>query len=83
MIDAVSFKEWLVSRGYEGRVVGDISSRAKRADSLMEWNGEETYLFYLEQRTEFKNLSVSVRSQLRMAVKLYQEFSNETKYISK
>lgn len=83
MIDTVLFKKWLASRGYEGRVVGDISSRAKRADRLMEWNGEDTYLFYLEQRIAFKNLSVSVRSQLRTAVKLYQMFSNETKYTSK
>lgn len=75
MIDTVSFKKWLISHGYEGRVVRDISSRAKRADSLMEWNNEETYLFYLEQTPAFKSLTVSVRSQLRKAVKLYQEFS--------
>lgn len=75
MIDTISFKEWLINHGYESRVAGDIVSRAKRADSLMEWNGEETYLFFLEQKIAFKDLTVSVRSQLRKAVKLYQEYS--------
>lgn len=75
MINTVSFKSWLIQHGYEGRVASDIASRAKRADSIMEWNNEETYLFYLEQRATFKALTVSVRSQLRKSIKLYQEFS--------
>lgn len=75
MIETVSFKNWLIQQGYNNRVASDIVSRAKRADSIMEWNGEETYLFYLEQRASFKSLTVSVRSQLRKSIKLYSEFS--------
>ena len=75
MIDTVSFKGWLIQHGYENRVACDIVSRAKRANSIMEWNNEETYLFYLEQQETFKSLTVSVRSQLRKSIKLYQEFS--------
>ena len=75
MFDTVSFKNWLIQHGYAGRVASDIPSRAKRADTILEWDNTETYLFYLEQQDAFKALSVSVRSQLRKSIKLYQEFS--------
>ena len=43
----------------------------KRADHILEWNDLETYIFYLEREQQFEILSVSVRSQIKKAVKLY------------
>lgn len=75
MIDAISFRTWLSENtNYSPAVIGDTVSRMKRADSILEWTSEETYSFYLERESDYKNLSVSVRSQLRKAVKLYSEF---------
>lgn len=72
MINAGQFREWMKSETlYSDAVINDIVSRMKRADSILEWNGHETYLFYLEREEAFSKLTVSVRSQLRKAVKLY------------
>ena len=76
MIQVDSFKEWLKKNTeYSDAVIGDTISRMKRADSILEWNAADTYLFYLEQEQSFEILSVSVRSQIRKAVKLYSSYS--------
>ena len=76
MIQVDSFKEWLKKNTeYSDAVIGDTISRMKRADSILEWNTADTYLFYLEQDQNFETLSVSVRSQIRKAVKLYSSYS--------
>ena len=76
MIQVDSFKEWLKKNTeYSDAVIGDTISRMKRADSILEWNTADTYLFYLEQEQNFEILSVSVRSQIRKAVKLYSSYS--------
>lgn len=76
MIQVDSFKEWLKKNTeYSDAVIGDTISRMKRADSILEWNTADTYLFYLEQEQNFETLSVSVRSQIRKAVKLYSSYS--------
>lgn len=81
MVQIDNFKRWLKDNTkYSNAVISDIVSRIKRADSILEWNDTDTYLFYLEQKQEFKILSVSVRSQLRKAVKLYATYA---KVISK
>ncbi len=72
MIQADGFKQWLKDcTSYSDSVIGDTVSRAKRADSILCWDDSETYLFYLERQRDFELLSVSVRSQLRKAIKLY------------
>lgn len=75
MIEQSEFKEWLHSNTkYTDAVISDVVSRVKRADLMIEWNGEETYQFFLERELSYKELSVSVRSQIKRAVKLYAEY---------
>lgn len=76
MIEAEKFRIWLKSNtNYSSAVVRDMVSRMKRADSLLPWDGSETYIFYLGETPAFKSLTVSVRSQLRKAVKAYSQFN--------
>lgn len=73
MIQADGFRQWLKDNTtYSNAVIGDMVSRARQADSILCWDDSETYLFYLEKEKDFRLLSVSVRSQLRRAVKLYE-----------
>lgn len=75
MVDTERFKKWLEENTtYSDAVIGDMSSRVKRADSLLAWYDEEVYQFYLEQNEQYKLLSVSVRSQIKKSVKLYRQF---------
>ena len=78
MIDGEGFKLFLKDKGYSAAVVGDICSRAKRADKLKEWSSDELYLFQLEKDEAFQGFSVSVKSQIRKAVKLYNEYHSTT-----
>lgn len=74
MVDTQRFREWLKQNtNYSDAVVGDMVSRIKRADSILEWYDEEVYQFYLERETSYKELTVSVRSQVKKAVKLYRD----------
>lgn len=76
MIQSDKFKNWLQNNtSYSNAVISDIVSRMKRADHILEWNNSDTYLFYLEKKQEFMLLSVSVRSQLRKAAKLYATYA--------
>lgn len=75
MVDTEQFKKWLKENTtYSDPVIRDMSSRIKRADSLLAWYDEEVYQFYLEQNEQYKQLSVSVRSQIKKSVKLYRQF---------
>lgn len=75
MVQAEEFKEWLKSNtSYSAAVITDTVSRMKRADDILEWDGTDTYLFYLEKKEPFTILSVSVRSQIRKATKLYAAY---------
>lgn len=74
MIDNEPFSAWLKNNTqYSEAVITDTVSRMKRADSMLSFadRDTETYLFYLEKTEAFRNLSVSVRSQIRKSVKLY------------
>ena len=75
MIDVAEFTKWLEENTtYSSAVIRDTVSRVKRADSILEWNDDEVYQFYLEHKDTYKTLSVSVRSQLKKAVKLYRTY---------
>jgi len=75
MIDSENFKNWLEQNtSLSANVVSDTISRMKRADKIRPWGGETTYLFYLEKEESFQSLTVSVRSQIRKAVRLYSSF---------
>ena len=77
MIDTVNFKQWLLENTtYSDAVITDTISRIKRADAILEWYDDEVYQFYLEREDAYKKLSVSVRSQIKKAVKLYYRYVN-------
>ncbi len=77
MVQTHDFKEWLKKHTeYSDAVIGDTVSRIKRADGILEWNSSDAYLFYLEKEQGFESLTVSVRSQIRKAVKLYTAYAN-------
>lgn len=72
----MEFREWLMKeKQYSDRASRDVQSRLKRAISL---SGEKDItpeiLTKIEANTEFKGLSMSVKSQIRRAVKFYQEY---------
>lgn len=72
-------KEWLSENTkYSDAVIRDIASRMKRADSIVTWEPTTIYLFKLEQSDLFKKMSVSVKSQIRRAVKCYSRFVLDT-----
>ena len=74
MINTVQFRTWLKENTpYSDAVINDTVSRAKRADSILEWYDDEVYQFYLERNEKYRGLSKCVRSQIKKAVKLYYE----------
>lgn len=80
MIDSENFKNWLEQNSsLSANVISDTISRIKRADKIRPWDGESTYLFYLEREKPFMSLTVSVRSQVRKAVRLYSAFAEAKK----
>jgi len=75
MINEKEFRDWLTQNyTYTPAVVGDIVSRLKRANRIREIDSDSAYQFYLENEPAYKTLSVSVRSQIKKSVKLYQEY---------
>lgn len=75
MIDINGFKNWLVaSSNYSNATISNTISRLKRADSILPWFDDIVYIFRLEQCISFQQLSCSVRSQIKKAVKLYFDY---------
>lgn len=78
MIEVEQFKCWLRENTcYSNAVISDTVSRIKRADGIHAWQDDDIYLFYLERKAEYKSLSVSVRSQIKRAVKLYSDYRGQ------
>lgn len=78
MINSIEFKKWLsTNTKYSDAAINDVVSRMNRADRIMSWDSNETYLYYLEKNEEFSKMSVSVKSQIRKAVKYYIAFYKE------
>lgn len=74
MVNTELFREWLENNtNYSAPVIRDMLSRIKRADTILAWQDDEVYIFYLEHHERFKELSPAVRSQLKKSVKLYRE----------
>jgi len=70
------FREWLNSTTkYSNRVISNTVCRLKRADRMLPLRPEEIYLFELEHSDEFQKLTVTVKSQIRKAVKLYFQYA--------
>ena len=69
------FQKWLDANStYTKATKSNIVSRLRRADKLVPVIGDPVYLFNLSQCAEFTELSVSVKSQMRRAVRIYQDY---------
>lgn len=72
------FKEWLsANKNYSSRTVGDIVSRTQRAFNLHAPKDgviDEYYIFELEHSSNYVALSNSVKSQIKRAIMLYEEY---------
>lgn len=70
-----AFQKWLdANSAYTKATKSNIVSRLRRADKLIPVIKDPVYLFNLSQCTEFTELSVSVKSQIRRAVRIYHEY---------
>ncbi len=70
-----AFQKWLDANStYTKATKSNIVSRLRRADKLIPVIGDPVYLFNLSQCAEFAELSVSVKSQIRRAVKIYHNY---------
>jgi DNA (cytosine-5)-methyltransferase 1 len=72
------FWEWLQNKkSLTKNSADDVVSRIKRAKSIMEIDVSvdiETLLFHFTGKPVFKDLTTTVKSQLKRAIKLYKEF---------
>lgn len=72
-----SFINWLVNfQNYSQRSASDTLSRVRRADKMCRLDGapDDLYCYTLQQTDEYNELSVSVRSQIKRALSLYNSF---------
>jgi len=78
----VAFWKWLIDvKSLAKNSADDIVSRIKRAKSIMEIDVPidiDTLLFHFTGKPAFKALTVTVKSQLKRAIKLYKEFKATT-----
>lgn len=75
----MDFATWLEKeKGFSHKGSRDAESRIKRVKGLLKDSSitQET-ITELEKISDFTNLSISVKSQLRRSVKLYLEFSEK------
>lgn len=69
------FRNWLnQTTSYTNPTKNNIVSRVKRANIILPIIEDPVYLYNLSLSPEFQNLTVSVKSQIRRAVKIYFEF---------
>ena len=72
------FRKWLQEKNtYTDASIKDIISRLRRANNILIFQNEDIYLFRLEQCEEFQKASVSVKSQMRRAIRLYFQYLEE------
>ena len=73
----LTFLDWLItSKKYTTRTANDTVSRIKRADKLQPISGtpDGEYILSLQNNQVYISMSVSVRSQIKRALNLYQEY---------
>ncbi len=72
-----SFEIWLdQNTDFTTRTKSNIKSRIRRADQILPFQQTDVYVFHLSNEMKKKNLSVSVRSQIKKSISLYLEFLN-------
>lgn len=72
-----TFEEWLISsKNYSVRSAHDVISRCKRAEKILPFEGipDSYYIFTLEQQQAFRDLSVSIKSQIKRTLCLRAEY---------
>ena len=76
-INRVTFLDWLMtSKKYTVRTANDTVSRIKRAEKIQPIHGipDVEYITLLQSNDVYSSMSVSVRSQIKRALNLYQEY---------
>lgn len=79
-IDFNAFHKWIQhTQSMSERTQRDILSRLKRANTIctIPLVPDDYYIFTLEQSEKYKELTPTVRSQLKRAVSLYSNYRNE------
>lgn len=75
------FKDWLIkNKKLAPRSAGNVLSHLNRVSSIIKMDCSESpnkIIFELSEKKNFKTLSVSVRSHLKRAIKLYLNFIND------
>lgn len=72
------FKNWLIGeKNYSEKSAKDIISRCKRAERIVGHIGipDAYYIFTLEHQLEFQGLSAPVKSQIKRALALNEQFA--------
>lgn len=69
------FKKWLdLSTAFSDRTKSNVVSRLKRANGILPLENDPMYIFKLSMSPRFQQLTISVRSQIKRAVRLYFEY---------
>lgn len=75
------FMNWVSEKYKMGdKSARDVVSRLKRVTKYVDVDlpiTDEELIFKLEITEEFKNLSMTVKSQLKRSIKLYREYKKE------
>jgi hypothetical protein len=73
-----TFKEWLIqSKGLSEKSAGDVQSRLNRAKKLVSFKATDKLkkiIDALNEDDDFNALTMTIRSQVRRAVKLHKEY---------
>lgn len=76
--DELAFRSWLESmEGFRQRSAADVVSRVKRAmifADVLSAGSDHELRFLLEESSDYRGCSSSVRSQLKRAAQLYRQF---------
>lgn len=79
-MDKIAFKLWLSQdKNFSSNAVNDVISRLNRGLSFLpdiENKEIDEVLMILNRQNEFQNISVSVKSQIRRALRLRYEYRN-------
>lgn len=73
------FREWLENtKNYTKRSAGDVVSRLKRIQTLLNQNNiDNNTISNLECNTTFESFNRNIKSQLRIACRLYLEYNKK------
>lgn len=77
----MNFQEWLINnKKYSNKGSGDVISRMKRIKRILGKDEvDENSLMELQGKSEFAQLSMNVKSQLRRSIRLFLEFKSTDK----